>query len=426
MSNEELEIREATELRADAETGTIEGYALRYGETIQVGGIRERFERGAFESATDVKLFANHREPIGLVTALEDREEGLYLKARISDTATGRDTLTLLRDGVLNKLSVGFRPVSSRDEAGVIVRTAVDLREVSVVTFPAYKSSDVTAVREENETSNSTNNADRTEVGKETVNMSEDNTTDLLEVRETVEDLERRFSVFASSKEEAPAGDTRSAAAFVKALASGDESAISAYNRSQEFMYEERAYAGGTSADAPVKDAWVGDLTRIFDASSGVLAQVFSTGTLPAQGNNIEYAELLANTVQVTEQAAEGDDLPYGKVTLTTKTAPVKTYGGYVQLTRQAIERSTLPVLNRSLEALAVAAGARKKAVLRAAYAAAVSAREGIATNGGVVVLGATLAARAVAAEAAAERRWWLCGAGGEVAGGRCWSGSQS
>ena len=387
----ELLVREASELRADAETGVIEGFALRYNETISVDGYKERFERGAFKSAKDVKLFANHREPIGLVTELEDREEGLFIRARISDTTTGRDTLTLLRDGVLSKLSVGFSPKAHRDESGVIVRTAVDLREVSVVTFPAYKSSQVTAVREETETPI---NPDLS-VGKET-NMSDDIATDLVEVRETVEDLERRFSVFASAKDEQPAtGDTRSAAAFVKALASGDESAIAAYNRSQEYLYEERAYTGGTSADAPVMDQWVGDLTRIFDASSGVLAQVFATGTLPAQGNNIEYAELLSNTVQVTEQLAEGDDLAYGKVTLTTKTAPVKTYGGYVQLTRQAIERSTLPVLNRSLEALAVAAGARKKAVLRAAFNSAVTAREGIAANGGVVVLGATLAASA-------------------------------
>jgi hypothetical protein len=155
---------------------------------------------------------------------------------------------------------------------------------------------------------------------------------------------------------------------------------------------QERAYTGGTSADAVVKPGWVGDLTRIFDASSGVLADVFSTGTLPASGNSIEFAELSANTIGVAA-VAEGADIGFGKVTITTRTAPVVTYAGGTELTRQSIERATVGVLNTSLEALATAAGARKKAVLRDAFNTLVTAREAIASNGGVVVLGATLAA---------------------------------
>ena len=218
----------------------------------------------------------------------------------------------------------------------------------------------------------------------------------LVEVRDELAELSRRFDGFTPASVEEEKVDTRSAGAFVQALALGDTETRESYNRAMEHMHDEaqsRAYTGGTTADAPVKDQWVGDLTNIFDASSGVLANIFSTGTLPAKGMNIEYAQLLTNTVQVTEQVNEGDDLAYGKVTLETKTAPVKTYGGYIQLSRQEIERSTLPVLNRSLEAMAVAAGARKKAVLRAAVAQAVAARKAIATNGGVVLLGATLAA---------------------------------
>src|SRR5690606_10738576 len=72
---------------------------------------------------------------------------------------------------------------------------------------------------------------------------------------------------------------------------------------------------------------------------------------------------------------------------------PVKTYGGWTQLSRQEIERSSVPVLNRSLEALAQAAGKRAKIELRTAFSTAKTAREAIATNGGVVVLGATLTA---------------------------------
>jgi len=383
----ELETREF-EIRAE-EDGFIEGIAVPYGQVYNAGSFRERFERGAFEGSDAVKLYFGHKEIIGHVTASEDREEGFWIRAKIAATTLGNDVLALLRNGSLDKLSVGFVPVTHRNEAGVIVRTKAQLREVSVVERPAYSLANILAVREDQ--------SDPTVPKTKESPVENTETPGLVEVREEVQELSRRFDSFTPiTAEPADTADHRSAGAFVKALASGETAATESYNRALEHKHDEvlhRAYTGGTTADAPIKDAWVGDLTRLFDASSGVLSQLFSTGTLPATGMNIEYAQLLSNSVQVTEQVAQGNDLAYGKITLETKTAPVKTYGGFVQLTRQQIERSSLPVLNRSLEALAIAAGARKKVVLRAAVEAAVTAREAIALNGGVVLLGATLAA---------------------------------
>lgn len=385
----ELETREL-EIRSVEEDGTFEAFAVRYGEVANIGNrYKETFERGAFEGSTDIKVYRDHKEIIGHVIETEDRDEGLWFRAKVALSALGSDTLALLRSGALTKVSVGFVPITQRDDNGVIVRTKVSLREISVVERPAYAGASVLTVREETQDPS---------VPTFKENTVEDSTVDsgLVEVREEVSELSRRFDAFTPASAEADSTDTRSAGAFVKALATGDSDTVCVYNRSLEFLNDEaqhRAYTGGTTADAPVKDAWVGDLTDIFDATSGVLSQVFSTGVLPATGNNVEFAKLLTNTVQVTEQSAEGNDLAYGKVTLTTETAPVKTYGGYVQLTRQAIERSTLPVLNRSLEAMAVAAGARKKAELRAAVEAVVTANKAIALNAGVILLGATLAA---------------------------------
>jgi HK97 family phage prohead protease len=388
MSNPELEIRAFDiEFREESEEGTFEGIAVPWGQTVNIGGkFRERFERGSIDPAESISLYRDHKTLIGHVVAAEDREEGFWVKARVALSDLGKDTLALLRSGALSKLSVGFVPVEQRTDGDVTVRSRVSLREVSVVERPAYSLASVLAVREESPAA--------PDAPKEATPMTDSvSPTDLSEVRESVEDLERRMSAFTHNRTEEPAVDTRSAAAVVKALASGDEATIKRYAEIQEAAREERAYTGGTTAAAPVKDGWVGDLTRIFDNSSGVLANVFETGTLPSTGNNIEFAQLKSNTVQVTQQVNEGDNLAYGKVELETKTAPVKTYGGYVQLTRQAIERSTLPVLNRSLEALAQAAGKTSKIELRAAFNALVAERAAIANNGGVVVLGATLAA---------------------------------
>jgi len=360
------------------------------------GEYEESFAPGSVRVDGKALVLWRHDEPIGIITEHEDRADGWFVRGRLSDTPRGTEAHTLLRDGVVDQLSIGFWPVRSEvDEDGNITRREVLAREVSLVPFGAYgNAAKVSEVR----------HAANPDAHERSTPMptTEAEVIDL-EARERVEELERSIATFtAEQREDTPAPDMRSAGAFVQALAAGDEDAIAAYNRSQEHRYDEiqhRAYTGGTTADAPIKDGWVGDLTRIFDASSGVLSRIFSTGTLPSTGMNVEFAELLANTVSVAEQAAEGDDLAYGKVTLTTRTAPVKTYGGYVQLTRQQIQRSTLPILNRSLQALAVAAGARKKAVLRAAYATLVSAREGVAANGGVLLLGG-------AYTASTEKQW--------------------
>lgn len=391
----ELETREFT-FRAetiDADKREISGIAVPFDHDANIGGwFIERFAPGAVQESDDALLFWRHFDPIGRLTESGDTDSGWKITARVSETALGNDALTLARDGVVAQLSVGFEPggdyeVEEREnDIPIITRTRVRVREVSLVPFGAYgDGATITEVRQRpNPPQKEHNMATAVE------------TPDLTEVRESIEELEQRMSVFASSRNEEPTIDQRSAGAILKAIVSGDEATITAYNRAQEHLFDEvqhRAYTGGTTADAPVKDAWVGDLTRIFDASSGALSRFFAKGTLPATGNNIEYAQLKSNSMQVTEQINEGDDLAYGKVELEIKSAPVKTFGGYTQLSRQAIERSTLPVLNRSLEALAVAAAARKRANLRAAVGAALVARKAIAANAGVVMLGATLAA---------------------------------
>lgn len=396
MSEFDLERREFV-FRAesvDTERREVTGIAVPFNADANIADFYvERFAPGSVQDSESALLFWRHTDPIGRLNTAGDTKDGWKITARVSATTLGNDALTLARDGVVTQMSVGFEPggdyeVEERDDdLPIITRTRVKVREVSLVPFGAY--GDGAAVTEVRQRPNPTQK-------ESTMPDTATAPGDLVEVRESIEDLERRFSVLTTRPDDTPTVDTRSAGAFLRDLAHGDEATITAYNRAMEHQHDElqhRAYTGGTTADAPVKDAWVGDLTRIFDASSGVLSQVFSTGTLPATGNVLEYAELLANTVQVQEQENEGDDLPFGKVTLTTKTAPVKTYGGYTQLTRQAIERSTLPLLNRSLEALTIAAGARKKIVLRTAFNTLVAARTAISSNGGVVVLGATLAA---------------------------------
>jgi len=412
----DLEIRSAElEYREDADTGYLEGIAVPWDQTVTIHNadgtsFQERFERGSVDLDGTVWLYDSHKTPIGVVEAAETRDEGLFFRAKLALSDLANSVYELLKNGAVNKLSVGFSPLEHRDENGVIVRTRTRLREVSVVAKPAYSLASVLAVREE-----SNDREPVTNPKEETVDESAVSPAELTEVRGHIEELEQRMSMLTVAPS-APAVDTRSAAAAVFAIAKGDEAATRAYNETASGLVGvdgealTRAYTGGTTADAPLQNQWVGDLTRIFDNSSGALSETFSRGTLPAKGFTIEYAELLSATGTVEEQENEGDDLAYMNVKLTTKTAEVHTYGGRTQLSFQAIERSTLPLLQRNLEYMAVQAGVNKKAVLREDFDALVAARRAIATNGGVVVGGAVLgsmdAAKWLTVTLEAERRF--------------------
>ena len=125
----------------DEEEGIFSGYGAVF-ENVDSGG--DIIEPGAFSKALAagwerVKILALHNDcwlPIGKPLELREDEKGLFLKAKISDTSMGKDIKILLKDGVLNELSIGYEPVVFEfDQAGIRHLKEVDLWEVSVVTW---------------------------------------------------------------------------------------------------------------------------------------------------------------------------------------------------------------------------------------------------------------------------------------------------
>ena len=336
MNNYEFEIREANQ-----EERTLSGVAVPFDQEIEVGGIKERFERGAIASVQDVKLFYGHKMPIGKVTRGEDTEDGYVIEARISETPNGDEVLTLMRDGVLNKMSVGFAPIKDRKEEGVVVRESVDLKEVSIVAFPAYSNADVLSVREQE---------DSKEENKEAL-MSEDTNTEIVEVRGQLDDLSREV---ATLREAAPAA-TKSPSfntygEFVKAVVRGDEDALEMT----------RAYAGAVVSpegpDSIGRDAWSNEALLLVDHGRPSL-NAFRKSGLPESGLNIDWPQVSANTLDVDVQAAQGDTLVFGKLSLATMTSPVKTVGGWTDISRQTIERSSVAYVDAAFRAMAIEYG---------------------------------------------------------------------
>ena len=123
----------------DEEQGIFSGYGSVFGNVDDGGDIVEpgAFTKTIAEGFERVKILALHNDsllPIGRPLEVREDSKGLYIKAKISDTAMGRDVKVLLKDGVLNELSIGYDPiVFDYDETGIRHLREVKLWEVSVV-----------------------------------------------------------------------------------------------------------------------------------------------------------------------------------------------------------------------------------------------------------------------------------------------------
>lgn len=334
----EIETR-SFEARADVEERTIVGLAVPYGQLADIGGAyNERFAPGAIDSVEDVKLFYGHEEPIGKVVEGRDTEDGFEIVARVSDTPRGNEVLTLMRDGVLNKFSVGFIPVESQRDGSTITRTKVSLKEVSVVPFPAFSGANITEVREEQPQAELTESPDQ-----ERNSMSENIELEVRSVMDEVAELRR--VVEAAQTSSAPAvvaSHIRSQGEFAKALVKGDAAAV------------ELARAASDSSDTVALPGFVGYIDNLI-AQNRPAMSVFSRAPLPAAGLTVEYAQVTSNTIAVGQQDPEGEALSFGNLTIASTSAPVKTYGGYTSFTKQTIERSSVDYLNTVFRALSLA-----------------------------------------------------------------------
>lgn len=135
--------------------GTVEGYASLFGE---VDGARDMVMPGAFATTLRARglrripmLFQHDpAEPIGVWLELREDLRGLWARGRlIPEVKRAREVLALVKAGAIDGLSIGFRTVTGRVDPKTRVRKldAVDLWEVSIVTFPLLASARVRAVK---------------------------------------------------------------------------------------------------------------------------------------------------------------------------------------------------------------------------------------------------------------------------------------
>ena len=151
----------ALQIKAAGDDGTVEGYG-------SVFGVRDTYDdviaKGAFiQSLKDHKaagtmpaMLWQHDadKPIGVWTEMVEDEKGLRIKGQLAmETVKGKEAHALLKMGALNGLSIGFMSKEWSYDRDTEVRTltAIDLWEVSLVTFPANEKARVTNVKSADE-----------------------------------------------------------------------------------------------------------------------------------------------------------------------------------------------------------------------------------------------------------------------------------
>lgn len=146
-----LVVAEVRDLAAD---GTFTGHAALFGvedlahDVIEPGAFAASLAR---RGADGVKMLWHHdpAEPIGRWLEIREDGRGLHVRGRLlPEIARAREAAALMRAGVLDGLSIGFRTVSGRrdQKSGIRRLRAIDLWEISLVTFPMQPDARVTRI----------------------------------------------------------------------------------------------------------------------------------------------------------------------------------------------------------------------------------------------------------------------------------------
>ncbi len=152
MKNQALDC--AFELKREPDQdGVFEGYASVFNIVDQ--GM-DTVERGAFskslESGRKVRMLWQHdqSQPIGVWDAISEDERGLHVKGRLlKEVSKGAEAMALLKAGAIDGMSIGYRTIQATNEGNGRVRKLLelDLREISIVTFPMLEQAQVTDIK---------------------------------------------------------------------------------------------------------------------------------------------------------------------------------------------------------------------------------------------------------------------------------------
>lgn len=340
MRRRSADLTTATPTETDDGAGwTITARAVPYGQATEIiPGWTEEIAPGALRASSQGPLlFRDHEKPIGRITEMRDADDGLEIDAVISNTPLGAETRQLIADGVLSRMSIGFRPdpdgfdVKHRADGTqhTVIRSAT-LYEVSVVAFPAYDDTPITDQRTANTTERQATVTDPIDALEDAVNTAH---TDIAALRDRIDGIETR-------DRQAPA-----------------EHPLAAYTSLGD--YAKRAPQGLNfrdavkSTDSVQPPIWLGRIQARMAAKQRVTNALTHTTNLPAQGTSIAYSVYKEDDLKA-EAYVEGTKVVTGGMKDEEKTATIEGFAGGTQITRKTLTRADPAFINNLLERQAI------------------------------------------------------------------------
>jgi HK97 family phage prohead protease len=147
---------EASSIECSEERREISGKIVPMGTgeigNTNLGGVV--FEAGSIEidDPSKIKLLSQHdmKKPVGRMVTATVRPDGIYATFKLSRSTGGNDALVMASEGLVSGLSIGAEIIKSApSREGHTVVTAAKLKEVSLVTEPAFKSAQVLEIAAE-------------------------------------------------------------------------------------------------------------------------------------------------------------------------------------------------------------------------------------------------------------------------------------
>ena len=146
------------EIKAVSDDGLFSGYASvfdnvdSYGDIVRKGAFVESISEWEAKGKMPPILW-NHdpSDPIGIYTKMQEDSKGLYVEGKllIDDVPRAKQTHALMKAGVIDGLSIGYRVkeylYNVDEEVTDLIK--LSLREVSIVTFPANPETRIEAVK---------------------------------------------------------------------------------------------------------------------------------------------------------------------------------------------------------------------------------------------------------------------------------------
>ncbi len=139
----------------------VEGYAAVFDTVTNLGWMKEVIDRHAFDNAdmSDIVMKYNHEDSIlpmartrGGTLQFNIDDHGLKIRAKLPETSVNKDIYTLIREGVLSKMSFAFTVKRQEYDYDTDTRKILEfdkIFDVSVVDVPAYETTEIYARNKE-------------------------------------------------------------------------------------------------------------------------------------------------------------------------------------------------------------------------------------------------------------------------------------